>query len=187
MRNKNLRLEILILEMERLPSTSEYGMDHKDFCLLLKMNKLDFFTGVPCTILSDIMRYISGNPEFTYVPATREDEAIGIAAGAYMGGKKPAVLMQNSGLGVSINALTSLVLLYKIPMLLINSWRGYRGNDAPEHQLMGKYMLDFLKIMKIPAEILEKDELEEQIISALQIMNEQSISTALILRSGVLK
>jgi sulfopyruvate decarboxylase alpha subunit len=162
-------------------------MDYKDFCLLLKMNKLDFFTGVPCTVLSDIIRYVSGSPEFTYVPATREDEAIGIAAGACMAGRKPTVLMQNSGLGASINALTSLVLLYKIPMLLIISWRGYQGNDAPEHLLMGKYMLDFLKIMKIPVEILENDSLKEQVMNALQIMNGQSIPATLILRSGVLK
>ena len=162
-------------------------MEHKDFCSLLKSNNLDFFTGVPCTILSDIIRCVSENPEFTYIPATKEDEAIGIAAGAYIGGKKSVVLMQNSGLGVSINALTSLALLYKIPMLLIISWRGYQGNDTPEHLLMGRYMLDFLKTMKIHAEILEKHSLKEQILNAIQIMNEQSIPTALILRSGVLK
>jgi sulfopyruvate decarboxylase TPP-binding subunit len=53
-------------------------------------------------------------------------------------GKMPAVLMQNSGLGNSIDALTSLVLLYKFPVLLIISWRGYREKDFPEHSLMGR-------------------------------------------------
>jgi phosphonopyruvate decarboxylase len=137
--------------------------------------------------LSDIISYISDDSEFTYVPATKEDEAIGIATGAYMGGKKPVVLMQNSGLGVSVNALTSLALLYKIPMLLIISWRGYQAKDAPEHLLMGEYMLDFLKIMKIPTEILEKETLAEQVQNAVKTINEESIPVALILRSEVLK
>lgn len=162
-------------------------MNHKEFCLLLKNCKFDFFTGVPCTILSDIIKYLYSNPELTYIPATREDEAIGIATGAYLGGKKTVVLMQNSGLGVSINSLTSLALLYKIPMLLIISWRGYQGSDAPEHLLMGKYLLDFLKIMNIHTEILEKDTVEKQVQNALRIMNELSIPTALILRSGVVE
>jgi sulfopyruvate decarboxylase subunit alpha len=162
-------------------------MDHTDFCFLLKERKFDFFTGVPCSILSDIIKCLSSNPEFKYISATREDEAIGIATGLFLGGKKTAVLMQNSGLGVSINALTSLALLYKIPMLLIISWRGYQGKDAPEHLLMGSYMLDFLKIMNIHTEILEKDTLEKQVTNAVKIMNEQSVPVALILRSEVFK
>ena len=69
-------------------------MNHTDFCLLLKNCKIDFFTGVPCTILNDIIKVISSNPEFVYIPATKEDEAIGIATGAYLGGKNTAVLMK---------------------------------------------------------------------------------------------
>jgi len=161
-------------------------MNHKEFCSLLKKNGFDFCTGVPCSILSNIIFYLSGSTEFTYIPATREDEAIGIAVGAYMGGKRPAVLMQNSGLGNSISALNSLVLLYQIPMLLIISWRGYQGKDAPEHLLMGKYMLDFLKIMKIHTEIIETDILEEQVTRASQIMKEQKTPVALILKKDVI-
>ena len=132
-------------------------MDHKDFCALLKRDGFNFYTGVPCSILGNIINYLSNSGDFIYVPATREDEALGIAVGAYMGGKSPVVLMQNSGLGHSINALMSLVLLYKFPILLIISWRGYRGKDAPEHLLMGKYMLKFLRTMKVPVRILSKN------------------------------
>jgi sulfopyruvate decarboxylase subunit alpha len=162
-------------------------MNHKEFCSLLKKNGFDFCTGVPCSILSNIINYMSGSTEFTYIPATREDEAIGIAVGAYMGGKRPVVLMQNSGLGNSINTLTSLVLLYQIPLLFIISWRGYQGKDAPEHLLMGKYMMNFLKIMKIPTEIIEKDILEEQVMRAFRIMEEQKIPVALILKKDVIE
>lgn len=64
--------------------------------------------------------------------ATREEEAFGIAAGLYLGGARPTVMLQSSGLGNSLNALTSLVLPYKIPMLIVISMRGDLGewNDA---------------------------------------------------------
>jgi len=155
--------------------------------MLLKENGFDFYTGVPCSILSDIINYLSESDEFVYVPATREDEALGIAVGAYMGGKKPVVLMQNSGLGASISALTSLVLLYKIPILFIISWRGYLGKDAPEHLLMGRYVLDFLKVMNVPTKILSRDVLEEQIADSVRVLEEKEIPVALMLRRGVVE
>ena len=162
-------------------------MNHKEFCMLLKENGFDFYTGVPCSILSDIINYLSESDGFVYVPATREDEALGIAVGAYMGGKKPVVLMQNSGLGVSISALTSLVLLYKIPILFIISWRGYLGKDAPEHLLMGRYVLDFLKVMNVHTKILSRDVLEEQIVDSVRVLEEKEIPVALMLRRGVVE
>ncbi|NMX21198.1 sulfopyruvate decarboxylase subunit alpha, partial [ANME-1 cluster archaeon GoMg4] len=64
----------------------------KDFCSMLKKQGFDFFTGVPCSILKGVINYLSEAPDIPYVPATREDEAIGIATGAYLAGKKPAVL-----------------------------------------------------------------------------------------------
>ena len=155
--------------------------------MLLKDNGFDFYTGVPCSILSDIINYLSKSDRFVYVPATREDEALGIAVGAYMGGKRPVVLMQNSGLGNSIDALTSLILLYRFPILLIISWRGYLGKDAPEHLLMGKYMLDFLKVMNLPIKILSRDILKEQVADSARVLKEREIPVALILKRGVIE
>jgi sulfopyruvate decarboxylase subunit alpha len=162
-------------------------MDHEKFCILLKENGFDFYTGVPCSILSNIISYLSKSDEFKYVPATREDEALGIAVGAYLGGKKPVVLMQNSGLGNSIDALTSLVILYRFPILLVISWRGYLGKDAPEHLLMGRCMLDFLKVMNIPAKILSKNHLKEQLMDSVRLMKTRVTPVALILRRGVVE
>ena len=162
-------------------------MDHKEFCTFLKRNGFTFYTGVPCSILGNIINYLSKSKEFTYIPATREDEALGIAVGAYMGRKKPVVLMQNSGLGVSINALTSLVLLYKFPILLIISWRGHKGKDAPEHLLMGKYTLDFLRTMSIHTKILTKDLLKNQLIDSFRIIRDQKVPVALVLKKGVIE
>jgi|TARA_Y100000031_G_C8244505_1_gene397400 phosphonopyruvate decarboxylase len=162
-------------------------LNYKSFCNLLKESGFDFFTGVPCSILGKSILFLSRNKEFQYIPATTEGEAIGLASGAYMAGRRPVVLMQNSGLGVSINALTSLVLLYKIPLFLVITWRGYGGNDAPEHLLMGKWMLDFLKVMNIPVMILSKDSNKNQIVNFAKKQKNQGITTALILKKGVIE
>ena len=162
-------------------------MDSKDFCGLLKENGFDFFCGVPCSVLGPIIKHLSRNKDFQYVPATREDEALGITVGAYMGGKKPVVLMQNSGLGNSIDALTSLVLLYRFPVLLIISWRGYREKGFPEHSLMGEQMQGFLKTMNIPAIVLSKDRMPKQIADADRMMKKLGTPVALVLKKGIVE
>jgi phosphonopyruvate decarboxylase len=162
-------------------------MNSREFCLLLKDSGFDFFSGVPCSLLGSIIQHLTYDKDFQYVPATREDEALGIAVGAYMGGKKPVVLMQNSGLGNSIDALTSLVLLYRFPVLLIISWRGFEENDFIEHSLMGKYMQDFLNTMKIPTIIISPSDLPKQIAEAGQVMRKSETSVALVLRKGVVE
>ena len=159
----------------------------KDFCTLLKKIGFDFSTGVPCSILKDVINYLSEDQEIPYIPATREDEAIGIATGAYLAGKKPIVLMQNSGLGNSIGTLASLVLLYEIPILLLISWRGYQGNDAPEHLIMGKSMLKLLEEIGVPTQILPNEDAERTISDAVTIMTETNKPTAIIVRRGVIE
>src|SRR5687767_12092874 len=74
----------------------------------------DFFTGVPCSLLNGLFVVLE-RQRAAYYPASREDLALGLAAGATMAGKRPAVLMQNSGLGVSVNALLSLQQMYALP------------------------------------------------------------------------
>ena len=160
-------------------------MDHQEFCRLLRECGIDFFVGVPCSTLGFIINFLSEGGEFEYIPATREDEAIGIAAGAYMGGKTPAVLMQNSGVGVSVNALASLVLLYKLPMLLIVSWRGYKGEDAPEHLNMGEFLPELLRVMDVSTTVLSEEGLEEQVRDSIKTMRERGVPVVQILRRGV--
>ena len=84
----------------------------------------NFFTGVPCTIIGNLIGNLTNRLDVTYIPAVREDVAVGIAAGAYMAGKIPVVLMQNSGIGQCLNALTSLNRIYELPCLFRVTWRG---------------------------------------------------------------
>ena len=88
---------------------------------------------VPDNPLSHVLRILRESfPDVTTTLATREEEAFGIAAGLYLGGARPTVMLQSSGLGNSLNALTSLLVPYKIPMLIVISMRGDAGewNDA---------------------------------------------------------
>lgn len=158
----------------------------KYFCTTLKEEGFNFSTGVPCSILKGVLYSLFKDPDIPYIPATREDEALGIATGAYLAGKKPVVLMQNSGLGNSIGVLNSLVLLYEIPLLLLISWRGYQGKDAPEHHLMGKTTIELLEEIGLPVLIL-REEAEVTISDALRIIEERSLPTAIIIRRGIIE
>lgn len=161
-------------------------MKSVDFCLTLKKHDFNFFVGVPCSILKGIINFLQVDPDVLYVSASREDEAIGIATGAFLGGQKPVVLMQNSGFGNSIGALTSLPLLYKIPMLLLISWRGYQEKDAPEHLIMGEKTIKLLKDVGIPTQILSKKKTEEAISIAVNVMQEQQVPVAIVIKRGVI-
>lgn len=104
----------------------------------LKDAEIDFIVSVPCVNLSKLLKMIDEDEEITHIPVTREEEGIGICAGAYMGGCKPAILMQNSGLGNSINALKSLMELYEFPLVIIMSHRGTEGETICGQIPMGE-------------------------------------------------
>ncbi|WP_292467046.1 sulfopyruvate decarboxylase subunit alpha [Methanolobus sp.] len=111
---------------------------------------IDFIVSVPCANLKELIPMVDEAPDIIHLPVTREEEGVGICAGAYMGGKKPAMLMQNSGLGNSINALASLNILYKIPLLMIISHRGVEGEPIVAQVPMGELTTKLLDTMEIP-------------------------------------
>jgi phosphonopyruvate decarboxylase len=130
-------------------------MTGQDLADLLDEHGYDFFTGVPCSLVEALIaeletRSAGRRGRASYVPSVREDIAVGLAAGAWLGGRTPAVVMQNSGLGTSLNALVSLALLYRLPALLLVTWRGHGGADAPEHILMGEISPALLDLIRIP-------------------------------------
>src|SRR5712671_5303976 len=87
----------------------------------------DFYTGVPCSYLTPLINGVLSNPALTYVGAASEGEAVAIAAGAWLAGRKTVVMCQNSGLGNAVNPLGSLSAPFRIPTLLITTWRGQPG------------------------------------------------------------
>lgn len=104
----------------------------------LKDAGIDFVVSVPCVNLSKLLNMIDEDDEIIHIPVTREEEGIGICAGAYLGGKRTAILMQNSGLGNSINALKSLMELYEFPLIMIMSHRGTEGENICGQVPMGE-------------------------------------------------
>lgn len=95
----------------------------------LKDAGIDFIVSVPCINLTKVLKMIDEDEDIIHIPVTREEEGVGLCAGAFLGGKKTAILMQNSGLGNSINALKSLTELYEMPLLMIMSHRGTEGEN----------------------------------------------------------
>lgn len=150
----------------------------KHFVEALKKSGIDFFTGVPDSLLKNICAYLSDNIDNrNYNISCNEGAAIGLAAGYHLAtGKVPLVYMQNSGEGNAINPLASLVDkdVYNIPLLLLIGWRGEPGvSDEPQHKKQGKVTLPLLETLGIKYSILSKDELSfsTQLSEAMKYIN----------------
>ncbi len=128
------------------------------------------------------------DPEIRYVPAVREDVALGVASAAFFAGGLGGVIMQNSGIGNIVNPLTSFSLMYKIPVLLIIGWRGFGGppNDAPEHWIMGVKTPEIFDLLGVPYEIMDPQSLELDLDRLLAKMRQASVPGALLVRSGMI-
>ncbi len=163
-----------------------------EFLEALEANGYEFYSGVPCSLLKGVIRRFDEEPKWGYVSAVREDSALGMAAGAYMSGKKPVVFMQNSGLGVSMNAIVSLDVIYEIPTLIVVSWRGKDGQDAPEHLIMGEIMTDYFdgitlgEMKGLPWRILNPDTIAEDVAAITKEIDERKVPGALIVAKGIL-
>ncbi len=157
----------------------------------LVKNGIDFFTGVPDSLLKEFCLCIDDyGLKKKHIIAANEGNAIALAAGYYFAEKSiPMVYMQNSGLGNAINPLLSLCDsdVYAIPMLIMIGWRGEPGfKDEPQHIKQGKIQLDLLNSMDIPYDIIEKDDskFEEQILSLIEITKKENKPVVLLIRKG---
>ena len=154
---------------------------------LLEAQGYDFFTGVPCSMISSLIATLETHPRLPYVPAVREDVAVGLAAGAWLAGRRPMVLMQNSGLGTSLNALVSLSLMYRLPALLLVTWRGHAGKDAPEHLLMGEISPALLEMIRIPHRVLSAKTIADDVAWGRAESERLSQPVALLLPPGIIE
>ncbi|XTZ39232.1 phosphonopyruvate decarboxylase [Salmonella enterica] len=148
-----------------------------------------FMTGVPCSYLTAVMNEALLSTDATYVGATSEGEAVAIGAGASLAGKIPVVLMQNSGLGNAVNPLTSLIDTFRIPCLLIVSWRGQPGTkDEPQHKLMGNITRSLLELLSIPNRVLSDNpaEMEKIIHEAKYTLLQRGYPFAIVIPDGVI-
>ena len=158
----------------------------KQFYDYLVNKNLDFFVGVPDSLLKNLCACIKENSDSKHnIIAANEGNAVAIACGYHMSSNKYAVVyMQNSGLGNTVNPLLSLAdeEVYNIPMLLVVGWRGQPGKkDEPQHVKQGKLTLPLLKTMGIEYMILD-DNYQEQIDKCYEYMKNTNKPVALIVR-----
>jgi phosphonopyruvate decarboxylase len=127
------------------------GVSADSFLESARARGFDFYSGVPCSFLTPIINRVIGDREVTYVAAASEGEAVAIAAGAWVAGRRTVVMGQNSGLGNMVNPLTSLNFPFRIPTLLLVTWRGQPGlGDEPQHELMGQITGTLLDTLRVP-------------------------------------
>ncbi|MDM7940483.1 MAG: sulfopyruvate decarboxylase subunit alpha [Methanothrix sp.] len=147
----------------------------------LKRAGINFAASVPCVNLQQLLRLVGEDPEILHLPVTREEEGVGVCCGAWMGGCKPALLMQNSGLGNSINALASLDFLFKVPLLMIISHRGCDGEQIIGQVPMGELTPKLLDAMQIPRLSPSPDQAEDVVAQAWSLAEERRIPVAVLL------
>ncbi|WP_443660349.1 phosphonopyruvate decarboxylase [Clostridium algidicarnis] len=165
----------------------------EEFYKNLKSNKIDFFVGVPDSLLKDFCAYIKENVDSkNNIVAANEGNALAIASGYYLATGNPAlVYMQNSGQGNIINPLASLndPLVYSIPALLVIGWRGEPNKkDEPQHKKQGLVTLKLLEALDIEYSILtEKDDVgiwKKKISEAVEYMKKEKSPYALVVTKG---
>lgn len=113
---------------------------------------------VPDNPLSHVLHALRNYPAIVTTLATREEEAFGIAAGLHLGGVQAAVMLQSSGLGNSLNAITSLIVPYQVPMLILISMRGDAGEWNSAQVPMGRAVRPILDSMGIPHATVDSPE-----------------------------
>jgi len=162
-----------------------------DFLKALKQNGVTMFTGVPDSLLKNFCAYIRDNePRERNIITANEGNAISLAAGHYLGtGEIALTYMQNSGLGNSVNPLTSLVdrEVYSIPVLLVIGWRGEPGvKDEPQHVKQGRVTTKLLETLEIPYEIVssETKDIESVVYKAVNYMKTNLSPYAIVVKKG---
>ena len=126
-------------------------IEAKSFVETAKLAGFSLYTGVPCSYVKPFINYVIDAPDLSYIGAANEGDAVAIATGAELGGKRAIAMMQNSGLGNAVSPLTSLNAIFKIPTLLIVTLRGEPGGpkDEPQHELMGQITTRMLETMNV--------------------------------------
>lgn len=153
-------------------------------------NEVNFFAGVPDSLLKDICAYITvNNSANNHIITANEGSAVALGVGYYLAtGKVPLVYMQNSGLGNAVNPLMSICdkEVYSIPMILFIGWRGEPTvKDEPQHIKQGRITPSMLDSMEIPYFILHAESDYKEILrNSVQLANKNSAPVAILVRKG---
>lgn len=171
-------------------------IDPQDFIRGLERSEIEFITGVPDSLLKDVCASITNNyGDNQHIIATNEGSAVAMAMGHYLAKEKPAlVYLQNSGLGNTVNPLTSLAApeVYGIPMVLMIGWRGellddgMQLRDEPQHVKQGQITLKQLELMGIPYTVIDAKthSIEDELQKCVDITNKEKRPVSLVIRKN---
>ena len=149
----------------------------------LKQSGVKLISALPETWLVHLINMAEADPDTTLVRLTREEEGIGISAGAHLAGVRSALLMQNHGFLAAINPIVSLAFLYKIPLLMLISYRGHMGERDPWQTQGGRFTEPILKALAIPYDHLTDPSNVERQIQEAQALAESSLTPVALLLS----
>ena len=156
----------------------------------LKKNNINFYTGVPDSILKNLSYYLDTLPKNRHIVATNEGSAASIGIGYHLSTKKiPCIYLQNSGFSNAINPLISIAShqVYSIPLLLIIGWRGSpKIPDEPQHQAKGKITTKLLKLLKINYCVIRKDKDLKKLNKMLKIATKKNQIVACLVEKKTL-
>jgi len=151
----------------------------------MKEAGVNFVTSLPDANLAKLLALVDAETKFTHVTLSREEEGIGICAGAYMGGKTPAIIMQNGGFLNSCNALTTTALNLNIPILLMIYYAGDLGDEG--FATLGSVTEPVLRALGIRYYVLRKlDEIKTTIKGATTLAIDSRRPVAVLLNKDVL-
>ena len=173
-------------------------IEARDFVEAARGHGFEWYAGVPCSFLTPFINYVLQDETLHYVSMANEGDAVALIAGVALAGapsaaakvartRRGVTMMQNSGLGNAVSPLTSLAWTFRLPQLLIVTWRGQPGvADEPQHALMGPITPTMLDTMEIPWEIFpsEREAIEPALRRATAHMDSKGRPYALLMQKG---
>jgi len=162
-----------------------------DFVEAARARRFHWYAGVPCSYLAPLINYVLRDPSLRYLSMANEGDAVALMGGVALAGGSPygrgISMMQNSGLGNAVSPLTSLTWTFRLPQLLIVTWRGQPGvPDEPQHQLMGAITPELLRTMQVAWELFptEVDAIGPALDRATTHMDESGLPYAFVMQQG---
>lgn len=147
----------------------------------LKSTGLDFFVSVPCKLLGELIDRLAADASIVYTPVSREEEGMGLACGAHLAGRRPAVVMQNSGFGNSVNAVLSLLNYYQVPVVFVVSHRGSPGEPIEAQKMMGSAIVELLRVANVVCVEVPGQAALDRVKPAIEQARREGRSVALLL------
>ena len=146
---------------------------------LIKRHGFNFVTLFPCGKIKTLYNLILNDNQLESVELNREEEGLGVCTGAYLGGKTPFMLIQSTGLANSLNAVFSLIKSYKIPLLILTSYRGVYKENVEAQRPLGENFQEILTAAHIPHYLI-KENLDDMEIACSEVRNQGKLVVCLL-------